>query len=451
MKKSFYSNLLGFLFIILALNGCKTLELVEIYPEKDPSLFSRSLLVKGGTNCIGEAPTSNETSELIISKSQPTATVATDNYLFVPFLAAFSNDAQGVYLQVEGADNYWEIPISNNSLKSASTSLTEVLSIGIPENIQAGIFNIYYKLFSSDGKIGNTAMLEAKVVFPVDYCEKGAQIGTVKGEDGISAQTYTLGDTPGFVEIQYETYSIPDRLDIRYNNHWIRSTGDLLGNGNDAPPIKVCDDVVSGDGFLGTSGSFHIFYDPSISKKLDVYVSGCLDGGTAWDYNIVDCPKDKPIIGIHSNADPSNGIDSGHAWISLTQNGITHLYGLWPDFNPKVENNGNKTDIRVDIETGFGKYSRFLPIDEDQLNRLKYKLGQNKTWTATYNCSSWAQEVYKYVTNESISADEFFNGSPLETPRKLSEGIMKLESTYPTSNFKPEGIGEDSSSCSFCK
>ncbi len=459
-----------FLLTILTIYGCKSFELVEINPEKDPSSFSKSLLIKGGINYKGEAPFTNETSELNIIKSQPTATVATDNYLFVPFVAKLSNDAQGVYLQVEGADNYWKIPINNNinkvrsdftKVNSTSTQLTEVLSIGIPENIQAGLFNIYYKLFDSNSKIGNATSLEAKVIIPVDYCKNGDQIGKVEGKDGISAQTYSLGDTPGFVEIKYETYNIPDRIDIRYNKQWIRSTGDLLGI--EAPPIKQCDAVVSGDGFLGTSGSFHIFYDPSISKKLDVYVSGCLDGGTAWNYNVVDCPKDKPILGIHSNADPSQGIDYGHAWISLSQNGITHFYGLWPDFNPKVENNGNLTDIRKDIEEGFGEYSRFLPIDENQLNKFNYKKGQNKTWGPwiniagytlsfpLYNCSSWAQEVYEYVTNESILADEFLNGSPFETPRKLSEGILKLESTYPTSNFKPEGIGDDSSSCSFCK
>ena len=440
--------------ILLSGSGCETSALVEINPLEDPSAFSRSLLIEGGKNRNGDVPTTNEPSELVISKSQPSATVSSDNFLFIPFLATSSEGARGVYLQIEGADNYWEIPLSSradsasSSSKNSTNTFTEVLSIGIPENVQEGIFNISYQLFGSNGKTGAAAMLKTNVTFPIDYCESGEQIGQVEGQDGISAQSYSLGDDPGFITIDYETFTVPDRVDIRYNKQWIRSTGELLAGA--APPIKECANVVAGDGFLGTSGVFHIFYDPKVSKKIDVYVSGCLDGGTQWNYNIVECPKEKPIIGIHSNSPPESELVSGHAWISLTRDGTTQFYGLWPDAHGDVEDNGNGTDIRINQERGFGRYSRFLPIDEDQLDRLNFKLGQNETWAYTYNCSSWAEEVYEYVTNENVSADEFITGSPLETPRKLSEGILELERRYPTSNYRPEDIGEDSSSCSFC-
>ena len=164
-------------------------------------------------------------------------------------------------------------------------------------------------------------MTETNVIFPVDYCENGNQIGTISGRDGISVHTYSLGDTPGFVEIKFDTYIIPDRIDIRYNREWVRSTGKLLDKNTPSPPIKECDQVTSEEGFVGESGTFHMFYDPNISKKLDIYVSGCLGGGTVWEYSITDCPREKPVLGVHSNSDPTENIISGHAWISLTQSG----------------------------------------------------------------------------------------------------------------------------------
>jgi len=65
------------------------------------------------------------------------------------------------------------------------------------------------------------------------------------------------------------------------------------------------------------------------------------------------------ILGVHSNVrkgqmDPETGdpygFDAGHAWISVTRDGKTTRYGLWPDAHPNVEDNGGGSDIRTGME-----------------------------------------------------------------------------------------------------
>lgn len=223
----------------------------------------------------------------------------------------------------------------------------------------------------------------------------------------------------------------------------------------------------SGDGFLGQQNGFNIFYDPKISTKVDVYVSGCLDGGTKWEFEVIECPKEKAVLGIHSNVPPSNELleiviideitrlDSksslGHSWISLTKNGQTTFYGLWPDNHPKTTDNGSGTDIRTNLEEGFGTESRFYPLNEQQENRLNDLLVRDVAWSNSYTCAGFAQDAYNRLTLEGVDATEQIIGfGRTYTPRKISESIRELEKQSPTNSYRPANIGEDSSSCSFC-
>jgi len=56
-------------------------------------------------------------------------------------------------------------------------------------------------------------------------------------------------------------------------------------------------------------------------------------------------------LGIHSNvAGGKNEFASGHAWLTVTTNGVTKAYGLWPDNHPRSIDNGDGTDIRIGLE-----------------------------------------------------------------------------------------------------
>jgi hypothetical protein len=474
MKRTLFLSILGGLTMVMSLSQCskEKIKLRIIDPDDHPSELSRALLIENGINRNGNIPEAEQSYDLSILNAQNSALITPDNFLFIPFIYEATSDGAGVYLQIDGADNYWEIPVQPGNI---GERVAEVLSIGVPENVIDGTFYLNYTIFGNSGKIGGFRSLKTTVELPEDFCTDGSSFPKVEGNDGIVVKSYTFGDEPGFFSIEFDTYTVPDRVDIRYGNEWVRSTGTLLSNTSPAPPIKECSDVSDGDGFLGQYGVFNIFYDPDkfenprVGKKVDVYVSGCLEGGTAWWFRVKECPKDKPVLGIHSNVGPSSllleaivvggnlaGIESfnenlGHSWISLTLDGVTNYYGLWPDDHPNTMDNGSGTDIRTNMETGAGTYSRYFPINNDQLEQLNALLMENETWQYTYTCAGFASEVYASVTGEAVDASESLGVFwTTYTPRKLSAEIIRLESQTPTSNFRPEGLGTDSSSCSFC-
>lgn len=107
------------------------------------------------------------------------------------------------------------------------------------------------------------------------------------------------------------------------------------------------------------------------------------------------------ILGVHSNVrngqmDPETGdpygFDAGHAWISVTRDGKTTRYGLWPDAHPNVEDNGDGSDIRTGMEDGdTPAASRYYRLTLEQVAKLDSLLKANETWGYTHNCSSWAR------------------------------------------------------------
>jgi len=146
---------------------------------------------------------------------------------------------------------------------------------------------------------------------------------------------------------------------------------------------------------------------------------------------------EKTILGIHSNiAGDNEGFTGGHAWISVTRNGATTVYGLWPDDHPKTEDNGDGTDIRVGLEgTKFPRASRFYKLNMAQKMKLEKGLKAIVVWRYTNTCASWASELLDDVTGVGIDADDW---SGFETPRELGKHILELEKLKgPSSRVSP--------------
>lgn len=278
---------IAFIPLLIIILGCKKGDApapvsTTIDPATQPSELSRAFKVVNGLNKAGNAPAYSTASDLLITNYQPKALITADNYLFIPLVGQASEVVNGIYFQVEGADNYWVV----NTALAADKS--QVISIEVPASVLNGDFEILYGLKGVNGGIGKPVKLKAEVISPIEYCSNGRTPQTIEGEDGLVSYSFDFGDKVGWITIDYETYSIPDRIDVRYNKKWIASTGNLLST--NTPPIKLCSSVTSGDGFVGDNGFFRIYYDGKISKKLDVYVSGCMDGGTQWDFKIRECP-----------------------------------------------------------------------------------------------------------------------------------------------------------------
>jgi len=147
----------------------------------------------------------------------------------------------------------------------------------------------------------------------------------------------------------------------------------------------------------------------------------------------------RTILGIHSNiAGDGHDLTAGHAWISVTRAGTTTFYGLWPDKHPRTVNNGNKTDIRKNLEAGAaGIANRYYLLSPSQSRRLEAEIKKNIEWRYTNTCASWASEVVLEVLKIDIDADDYLG---VETPRELGSSILALEKKNPTSRSSPAPI-----------
>ncbi|WP_434777372.1 hypothetical protein [Neisseria sp. Ec49-e6-T10] len=156
--------------------------------------------------------------------------------------------------------------------------------------------------------------------------------------------------------------------------------------------------------------------------------------------------KDKIVLGIHTILDPNNQgqgssaeLTDGHAWITVTRNGKTEYYGLWPDNHPtRSLDNGPASDIRKGIESepifNPPTASRYVELTPDQAKKLEEALKENVEWGYTNTCASWASKTYSNVTGQSIDASEYLI---TDTPRELTKSINALEKKLPTSIDKP--------------
>lgn len=215
----------------------------------------------------------------------------------------------------------------------------------------------------------------------------------------------------------------------------------------------------------------------SVSKQLRVIIVLFLASLLMLSFDKIILLENTYTLGIHSRADIDDDGISGHAWITLTTvqpdgTKTVDRYGLWPDDHPSIQaaglDNGNGSDVRQNFsgDTFRGLFNRYYALTEEQKNSLIAFVSQNRKWTCTYTCASFASDAIKHVVGEDVDADDAtafpICGIPVipligvETPRELSKSIQELEEDDPTSELDPnEGepgggsSGSDSSLSSF--
>lgn len=164
---------------------------------------------------------------------------------------------------------------------------------------------------------------------------------------------------------------------------------------------------------------------------------------------------DNVVLGIHSSVNPGtegsfNQFIDGHAWISVTRNGVTTNYGLWPDDHPMIQamgqNDPKKSDIRTGMEDGqTATASRYYQLNEQQAAQLEQALRQNVTWGYTNTCASWATDTVSRITGQRIDGSEFgFTDTPRQTIRAI-EALEQQRDTTPTNPLRPDEIRRSSS------
>lgn len=151
------------------------------------------------------------------------------------------------------------------------------------------------------------------------------------------------------------------------------------------------------------------------------------------------------VLGIHSNvAGDANNYTTGHAWLTITHDGVTTHYGLWPDAHPNVVANGDASDIRVGMEASAkAAASRYYRLSDAQARHFNALMKANVTWRYTNTCASWAGEIVEEVVGENVDADDW---AGFETPRELGKSILELEAKQPTSIISPKPLKQNPAS-----
>jgi hypothetical protein len=417
--------------LLFLVNSCKKEFIADfgygIEPNSQLSLLCKSLRLLGN-NKDGKMPSGKGASNSLIVSYPRAVEISAGVLLFIPYRVNNVNNVCKIYLQVAGADNYWETKLTLDP-----TSKQPYFQILIPRFIKQGRFDFVYSLEDCSGNISPSYNTRT-VVSPLSDCNT-----SISGSVGITVRTFDLGDKAGKAGFIYDMYTIPDRLDIRYDGKWVASTGKIFDD-----KVIIPDCSGNSDGFVSGVGVLGIDYDPSKSRIVEVYISGCNDG-TKWDVT-PRCPQNLPLIGVHTSVSSNwfiqNVWDHGHAWITITENGKTQFYGLWPDNNDLILaaklNNGTGTDVRKNFENGAGRFSRYKYIELEKMSEVSGFI--NKHWEYdlfTRNCSTFAQKVWKVSTGEELNASEFLSFGATESPRKLGNSIILLEKVDPTAFLQP--------------
>ncbi len=185
---------------------------------------------------------------------------------------------------MNGASTYFDIPDDGSN---SATSGQIVIPVNIPSNVTTGSFTIAYCIYDANGRVSNILTTNVEVD-DLQTCPFNTS-----GNDGLTIYSFDLGGVAGTVDIDYNTFTIVDRIDVFYNDVWIDGSGSSLAAGEFPPINNSCSNFTSTiDGYVGTSGTetIQFNYDPNVSRELVIYMSGCIGGGTAWDLD-VSCPQ----------------------------------------------------------------------------------------------------------------------------------------------------------------
>ncbi|MEM9856527.1 MAG: hypothetical protein AAF843_04200 [Bacteroidota bacterium] len=272
-------------------------------PTEAPDRLCQELGISGGELLTGTLPEPQTSNGIIISHFQQSAELSPGTTIYLPlnYTVTGSNTVAGIYLHVIGSNHYWKVPIGKfgeSSLQSKHSRVNNdynsiVLPINLPSYVTTGSFDLSYALYDQQGNTSPSARTRSSVQPPSEACGFSAT-----GNDGLFTKILSLEDKAGIITISYNMYTVPDRMDLKYNGEWVASTASTPIAPNQLPPSSTCYDGT--DGYVPGFRTFTFEYDPNVSDTIEVYMFGCFGGGTRWDFWVTcepeksECCEDKP-------------------------------------------------------------------------------------------------------------------------------------------------------------
>ncbi|MCV9385568.1 hypothetical protein [Reichenbachiella ulvae] len=166
------SYLIVYLFIIACDGGGDSM-----IDSSNPDAVSLSLKMEGATRYSGSPPApSNELAAPVLYNYSKDFTVGAGGNAGIE-LYAFDYIISGVYLQVIGADSYWDIPVGSlngtkvspdhqSQSRALATKEDYALILPIPSKLSEGEFCVEYSVYDANGLVSNVVSLCIKVVEP---------------------------------------------------------------------------------------------------------------------------------------------------------------------------------------------------------------------------------------------------------------------------------------------
>lgn len=211
-------------------------------------------------------------------------TAGSQMYLPSTVVSQTGSNIAGVYVQVQGASTYFDVAI--NSISSDAMVSLPIDLAGVLGN---GTFTLLLKFYDEEGNISLEVVVKVTITSP-DNCNTTK----VSGGAGLTSNIFTLPNEAGDVRIAYDTYTVPDKIDIYQNGIWRAGTG-FMTSRNALRRALNCNVATEAAGYVGEEGELVFSYNPALGQEIEVVVSGCEDGGTLWEYTF-SCPEE-PSVG----------------------------------------------------------------------------------------------------------------------------------------------------------
>ena len=269
---------------------------------------------------------SNSTVAPVVSYVDTNISYTAGSQIVIPsnVVSPLSSNIAGVYIQVKGASTYFNVPIN-----SATFNGTFTIPVNLPLNVGSGDFILLLKFYDLNGNISSITEILINVTKPIN-CNRTK----VSGGQGLTSTIFNLPNQAGTIKISYDTFTVKDKIDVFQGGQWIGGTGPSIVRSNLRRPLS-CAAATEPLGYVGQNSEFVFQYNPNLGNQIEVVVSGCENGGTAWEYTF-SCPETTSI---------SNG--SGN----YTLNGVLKN-GICVANTATQCSVGNKKDVTIATNSG---------------------------------------------------------------------------------------------------
>ena len=144
-------------------------EPVEIDPS-DPIALSDQLIIPGSTEIEGPLPEPSDSATApTISGNVPEIISTRGSTFLLPFQYSADNDLAGYYIQIEGADAYYDLPYTGLSTEIIQVNAevegapaapaagigNTYIPVGLPQNLGTGFFQVVYGVYDNARQTSN--------------------------------------------------------------------------------------------------------------------------------------------------------------------------------------------------------------------------------------------------------------------------------------------------------